>query len=169
MSTAQALSVVKQALLEKLHQEIVPQLEQLVQALPEQLIDFDQAEVQLRHGLLKVAQHLLEIWGHLADLKVARPYCSKCCVPMRHRGLPETGVTTTVGEVSYRRPRWRCEDCGEQCYPHDGVLRFLMHNVSWPLAKVCSRLAAQIPSFDDAGAPCDTRQANPSPCCAANP
>ena len=92
MSTAQALSVVKQALLEKLHQEIVPQLEQLVQALPEQLIDFDQAEVQLRHGLLKVAQHLLEIWGHLADLKVARPYCSKCGVPMRHRGLPETGV-----------------------------------------------------------------------------
>jgi Uncharacterised protein family (UPF0236) len=133
------------------HQEILPQLEQLVRGLPERLVDFDQVEVQLRNGLLKVAQHLLDIWGHVADLKVMRPCCSKCGVPMRHKGLPETGVITTVGEVSYRRPRWRCEDCGEECYPHDTVLRFQMHNVSWPLAKVCSRLAAQIPSFDDAG------------------
>ena len=38
MTTAQTLSVVKQALLEKLHQEIVPQLEALVQGLPEQLL-----------------------------------------------------------------------------------------------------------------------------------
>ena len=73
MSTAQALSAVKEALLEKLHHEVVPQLEQLVQALPEQLVDFAQAETQLRDGLLKVAQHLLEIWGHVADVKVARP------------------------------------------------------------------------------------------------
>jgi len=150
MSTPQAVSV-KQALLEKLHQEIVPELEQLVQALPEQLVDFDQAERQLRQGLLKVAQHLLDIWGHVADLKVARPCCPKCGVSMRHRGLPEAGVVTTVGEVSYRRPRWRCETCQEECYPHDAVLRFLTHNVSWPLAKVCGRLAAQIPSFDEAG------------------
>jgi hypothetical protein len=150
MSTAHAISGVKQALLEKLQQEIVPQLEQLVHALPEQLVDFERAEVQLRNGLLKVAQHLLEIWGHVADVKVARPCCPTCGVAMRHRGLPETSVATTVGAVSYRRPRWRCETCGQECYPHDGVLRFLTHNVSWPLAKVCSRLAAQIPSFEDA-------------------
>jgi hypothetical protein len=151
MSTAQALSAVKQTLLEKLHQEIVPELEQLVHALPEQLVDFAQAETQLRDGLLKVARHLLDIWGHVADLQVARPCCPTCGVPMRHRGLPETGVVTTVGEVGYRRPRWRCEACGAECYPHDEVLRFFTHNVSWPLAKVCSRLAAQIPSFDEAG------------------
>lgn len=151
MSTAQAFSAVKQALGEKLHQEIVPQLEQLVENLPEQLVDFDQAERQLRDGLLKVAQHLLQIWGQAADLRIARPGCPTCGVPMRHRGLPETSVVTTVGEVSYRRPRWRCETCSAECYPHDALLRFLNHNVSWPLAKVCSRLAAQIPSFDDAG------------------
>ena len=151
MSTAQTLSAVKQALLEKLHQEIVPQLEQLVDTLPEQLVDFAQAETQLRDGLLKVAQHLLDIWGHVADLKVARPRCPRCDVPMRHRGLPETGVVTTIGAVSYRRPRWRCKACCTECYPHDVMLRFLKHNVSWPLAKVCGRLAAQIPSFDDAG------------------
>lgn len=151
MSTAQVVSAVKQALLEKLRQEIVPQMEQLIAALPERLVDFAQAETQLREGVLKVAQRLLDIWGHVADLKTTRPCCSSCGVAMRHRGLPETGVVTTVGEVGYRRPRWRCEACGEECYPHDAVLRFLTHNVSWPLAKVCSRLAAQIPSFDDAG------------------
>src|SRR5262249_50073537 len=53
--------------------------------------------------------------------------------------------------VSYRRPRWRCDACQQECYPHDSVLRFLTHAVRWPLAKVCGRLAAQIPSFDDAG------------------
>lgn len=143
--------MVKQALLEKLHQELVPQLEQLVAALPEQLVDFAQAETQLREGVLKVARRLLAIWGHVADLKIARPECAQCGVAMRHRGVPEAGMVTTVGEVNYRRPRWRCESCGAECYPHDAVLRFLTHQVSWPLAKVCSRLAAQIPSFDEAG------------------
>jgi hypothetical protein len=151
MSTAESASMVKQALLEKLHQELVPQLEQLVAALPEQLVDFAQAETQLREGVLKVARRLLAIWGHVADLKIARPECAQCGVAMRHRGVPEAGMVTTVGEVNYRRPRWRCESCGAECYPHDAVLRFLTHQVSWPLAKVCSRLAAQIPSFDEAG------------------
>jgi len=150
MSTAQALSAVKQALLEKLHHEIVPQLEQLIEALPEQLVDFAQAETQLRDGALRLARQLLGIWGHVAYMTVPRPCCSQCGVPMRHRGLPEAGVVTTVGEVRYRRPRWRCEGCGEERYPHDGVLRFLAHNVSWPLAKVCSRLASQIPSLEEA-------------------
>jgi hypothetical protein len=151
MSTAQPIHSVKQALLECMHQQIVPQLEQLVQALPEQLADFAQAEIQLRQGMLDLARNLLQIWGHSADLKLGRPSCPQCGVPMRHRGLPETRVVTTLGEVSYRRPRWRCHECGEECYPHDGLLRFLTHNASWPLAKVCGRLAAQIPSFDDAG------------------
>jgi hypothetical protein len=149
MSTAQTSSAVKQALLEKLHHDILPQLEQLLQALPEHLTDFAQAEMHLRDGLVKVARHLLGLWGQVADRTIARPACPRCGVPMRHRGLPETGVVTTVGDITYRRPRWRCEDCGEECYPHDALLRFGTHGVSWPLAKVCSRLAAQIPSFDD--------------------
>jgi hypothetical protein len=150
MSTPQAPSAVKQSLLEKLHQDLVPALEQLVLALPEQLLDFGQAEVQVREGLLRVAQSLLDIWGQVADLRVARPECCQCGLPMRHKGVPQAAVVTTVGPVSYRRPRWRCETCGTESYPHDAVLRFLNHNVSWPLAKVCSRLAAQIPSFEEA-------------------
>lgn len=151
MSTSQPLSVVKQALLEKVHQEVLPQLEELVRTLPEELTDFAEVEKRLREGVLKVAQSVLTIWGHVADVKISRPRCPKCDVPMRHRGLPETTVVTTVGLVSYRRPRWRCEGCGEERYPHDGSLRFGAHQVSWPLAKVCARLAAQIPSFEDAG------------------
>jgi Uncharacterised protein family (UPF0236) len=151
MSTAQGSSVVKQALLQKLHEEIVPELEQLVQELPDQLVEFGAAEVGLRQGLIQVARHLLDLWAHVADKKIARPSCPTCGVPMRHRGLPKTEVVTTVGEVTYRRPRWRCHDCQEECYPHDAMLRFQTHGVSWAVAKVVSRLAAQIPSLDEAG------------------
>ena len=150
MTTTQSSSAVKQALLERLHREIVPQLERLVEELPEHLADFAEAETHLRDGVQSIARRLLSVWGQVADTKVSRPCCSRCGVPMRHRGRPETGVATTVGEVRYRRPRWRCEGCGEERYPHDEVLRFLNHNVSWPLAKVCSRLAAQIPSLEEA-------------------
>jgi hypothetical protein len=151
MSTAQGSSVVKQALLRKVHEEIVPELEQLVEKLPDQLVDFGDAEVVLRQGLIKVARHLLDLWAHAADTKIARPCCPTCGVPMRNRGLVKTDVVTTVGGVTYRRPRWRCHDCQEECYPHDAVLRFQNHGVSWAVAKVVSRLAAQIPSLDEAG------------------
>jgi hypothetical protein len=72
MSTAQGLSVVKQALLQKFREEIVPELEHLIQALPDQLVDFGDAEVELRQGSLKAARHLLDLWAHAADKKIAR-------------------------------------------------------------------------------------------------
>jgi hypothetical protein len=150
MSTSNANPAVKHALVEKLHREIVPELERLIQALPDQLLDFDQAEIHLRNEMLKVAQKLLENWAALADLAVQRPGCPKCGVPMRNKGRAPSSVMTTVGEVEYRRPRWRCEECQEECYPHDAVLCFLGHRVSWALAKVASRMAAQLPSFEEA-------------------
>jgi len=150
MSTAQELSIVKQALLHKLREEIVPELERLVQELPDQLVNFGDAEVELRKGLIQVARHVLDLWAHAADKKIARPCCPTCNVPMRNRGFVKTEVVTTVGNVTYRRPRWRCDDCKEECYPHDAVLRFQTHGVSWAAAKVISRLAAQIPSIDEA-------------------
>jgi hypothetical protein len=150
MSTAQASQTVKQALSERLHQEIVPELEQLIEQLPERLVDFQQAESYLRQGMLKVAQHLLENWSQVADRAVRRPSCSQCGVPMRHKGLLKATVVTTLGEVCYRRPRWRCPDCGEDCYPHDALLCFLKHSVSWALAKVVSRQSALLGSFEEA-------------------
>jgi hypothetical protein len=150
MSTPHAIHPVKQALLEKLHQEIVPELEALIEQLPEQLVGFRQAETHLRAGMLKVAQHLLEKWSQVADRAIARPCCSKCGVPMRHKGLLPATVVTTLASVAYRRPRWRCADCKTECYPHDALMCFLKHNVSWALAKVISRLAAQLGSFEEA-------------------
>jgi hypothetical protein len=149
MSTANLTTTVKQALLEKLHQEILPELEQLIEQLPDQLLDFQRAEASLRAGMLKVAQHLLEKWAAVADVAVQRPCCPKCRVPMRNKGRVPGCVMTTLGEVAYRRPRWRCEDCSQECYPHDAVLCFLEHRVSWALAKIMSRTAAQM-SFEDA-------------------
>src|SRR5262245_5197294 len=96
MSTAQGSLVVKQSLLQKLHEAIVPELEQLIQELPDQLVDFGAAEVGLRQGLIKVARHLLDLWAQVADKKIARPSCPSCGVPMRHRGLAKTEVVTTV-------------------------------------------------------------------------
>src|SRR5438132_2378024 len=150
MSTPRAMPTVKEALVEKLHQEIVPELEQLIEQLPDQLLDFQQAEIRLRQGLLKVAQHLLEKWAHVADLTVQRPRCPRCGVPMRNKGRLPGCMVTTLGEVAYRRPRWRCEECGHECYPHDAALCFLKHRVSWALAKVASRMAAQLGSFEEA-------------------
>jgi hypothetical protein len=150
MSTAKTSVNVKQALLERLHQEIVPELEQLIQQLPEQLLDFRQAETQLREGLLKVAQRLLEKWANVADLAVQRPCCSQCGVPMRHQGRLPASMMTTLGAVAYRRPRWRCQECHEERYPHDDLLCCLGHRVSWALAKVVSRMAAQLGSFEEA-------------------
>jgi len=150
MSTPKTTTTVKQALLEKLHQEILPELEQLIQALPDELLDFQRAETGLRQGMLKLAQGLLEKWAAVADLAVERPCCSQCGVPLRNKGRVPSTVVTSLGDVAYRRPRWRCEDCGHECYPHDAVLCFLEHRVSWALAKVASRLAAQLGSFEEA-------------------
>jgi uncharacterized protein UPF0236 len=114
------------------------------------LLDFQKAEHQLRHGMLKVAQRLLEKWSEVADLAVQRPCCSKCNVPMRNKGRTPGRVVTTLGAVDYRRPRWRCDECHQECYPHDDVLCFLEHRVSWALAKIASRMAAQLGSFEEA-------------------
>jgi len=151
MSTPQTNRTVKQTLLEKLHQEIVPELEQLIDQLPDQLLDFRQAETHLRERMLKVAQRLLEKWAQVADLAVQRPECSECGVPMRNKGRLSASMVTTLGHVAYRRPRWRCDDCDRDYYPHDAILCFLERRVSWALAKVVSRLAAQLGSFDEAG------------------
>src|SRR5262249_4256046 len=40
---------------------------------------------------------------------------------------------------------YRCESCGTETYPHDATLRFEGHPVTPRLAKVVSRLCAQLP------------------------
>lgn len=145
MSSPQSASTVKQALRTKLHQDIVPFLEQLIDSLPEDLNCLSQAEQQLRDGSLESARLLLEGWGQVAERTKARPCCEKCGVPMRHKGLKPLCLATTVGDIQCRRPRYRCESCGTEAYPHDATLRFEGHPVTPRLAKVVSRLCAQLP------------------------
>jgi hypothetical protein len=150
MSTATEPSPVKRALLEALHRELLPALEQLISQLPDGLADADRAERQLRAGLLTAARLLLQAWARAADPAAGRPACPGCHLPMRHKGYREGTSVTTLGPVRFRQPRYRCEGCGAECYPHDERLRFLGHAVSWPLAQVVGRLAALLGSFEQA-------------------
>jgi hypothetical protein len=145
MSTPPEPGAVKRALLEKLRQEVFPALEQLVSELPDGLGDAAQAERQVRRGALAAARSLLAAWGQAADPAVPRPDCPRCRLPMRHKGYKSGSALTTVGAVAFRRARFRCAGCGGECYPHDAQLRCLGRGVSWPLAEVVSRHAAQLP------------------------
>jgi hypothetical protein len=145
MSTPAAADPVKQALLEKLRQEVFPALEALVAALPTDLADAAQAERQVRAGALAAARSLLAAWGQAADRTARRPDCPHCRLPMRHKGYKAGTAVTTLGPVSFSRARFRCAGCGAECYPHDAQLRFLGHGVSWPLAEVLGRHAALLP------------------------
>lgn len=145
MSSPQAECPVKDALREKLHQEIVPQLERLVASLPEALQGLPQAEARLRAGGIEAARCLLQGWGELARRTNLRPDCPKCGVPMRHKGLKPITLVSTVGTIRCRRPRYRCQTCGTESYPHDAALRFQRHPVTLRLAKVVGRLTAQLP------------------------
>lgn len=145
MSTPAPTRCVKSALREKLHQEVLPALEQLIDALPDALGDVAQAERLIRAGALAAARRLLTAWGQAADPAAARPECPHCRLPMRHKGYKAGTAVTTLGSVTFRRPRFRCPACGAESYPHDAHLRFLGHAVSWPLAEVIGRHAAQVP------------------------
>jgi hypothetical protein len=138
------------ALLDALHRELLPALEQLIDQLPDGLADADRAERHLRAGLLAAARLLLQAWARAADPAAERPACPGCRLPMRHKGYKEGTAVTTTGPVRFRQPRYRCEPCGAECYPLDERLRFLGHAVSWPLAQVVSRLAATLGSFEQA-------------------
>jgi hypothetical protein len=150
VSTAPELSPVKRALLDALHRELLPALEQLIGQLPGGLADADRAERHIRAGLLAAARLLLQAWARAADPAAQRPACPGCRLPMRHKGYKEGSAVTTTGPVRFRQPRYRCERCGAECYPHDERLRFLGHAVSWPLAQVVGRLAATLGSFEQA-------------------
>jgi hypothetical protein len=145
--SAQPVSPVKQTLLAQLREQLLPQLDQLVHDLPEQLLDFARAEAGVRAGMLELARRLLGLWAQAADPAADRPRCEPCGLPMRHKGLLPAALVSTLGPVRYRRPRWRCEGCGAECYPHDRALRFGGHGATWALARVCGRLAAEVPSF----------------------
>lgn len=148
MSTTLCSATVKQCLGKTLEQA-QQCLATLVNALPGSLDELARAEELLREGMLRIGRDLLQGWSEAANPRAAMPDCSECQEMMRHKGYVESNLVTTLGNVRLRRPRFRCEHCGAECYPHDDRLRFLEHAISWPLAKVIGRLGAQMP-FDQA-------------------
>ena len=145
MSTAPPPVAVKQAVLEVLRAEVVPALEALADSLPGSLADAPQAERQVRACALACARRLLDAWGLAPRPAPARPDCPRCRLPLRHKGYRPGATLTTLGAVQFRRARFRCAECGQECYPDDAHLRFLGHGVSWPLAEVLGRQAALLP------------------------
>lgn len=95
--------------------------------------------------MLQLGRGLLHSWSDVAEARVAPPTCESCEERMRHKGYVASPLLATLGSVRVRRVRFRCEQCGADCHPHDARLRFLNHGVSWSLAKVIGRLGAQLP------------------------
>ena len=145
MNKTQTDSHVKRFLKEKIKNELVPALEQLVDELPEDLAGFSDVEQVLRGRFLKLAGNILQGWSEVAITRVAIPLCPCCGKPMRHKGLKPFTLTTTIGDVSLRRPRYRCKCCKLDVYPHDRHIRFLSNGVSLALGKVVCRMAADKP------------------------
>lgn len=145
MGSAQQMKEVKQFLKEKVRTDIVAEYDQLIDELPDDVKSFKEAEQILRRGTIGIACKLLQCWVEVAEKKLDVPKCSKCQVNMRHRGLRECTIVTTIGEVTYRRPRYICEKCGQTVYPHDATAKFLAHGVSQSLAQVIARMGADRP------------------------
>ncbi len=142
MSSTQNPTDVKQQLKDKLHAQIVPAIMELVDQLPDELLELADAEQAIRKGCLEIANIMLQSWTEQAVRQIDIPKCPVCEQKMRHRGLKPCVLITTIGNVDYRRPRYRCDDCREELYPHDAAVRFLSHGVSQPLAMVVARMGS---------------------------
>lgn len=142
MSTTQSTPNVKQLMKEKIHNEILPELERLVDELPDELVKLGDVEQMIRTRCLEIATPLLQSWTEHAARKIGIPRCPKCNKKMRHRGLKDCSLLTTIGQIDYRRPRYRCDDCKVEIYPHDAAVRFLSHGVSQSLAMVIARMGS---------------------------
>ena len=145
MTTTQIASHVKPFLKEKIHNELVPALEHLVEELPDDLVEFSEVEQVLRGRFLKLAGDMLRGWSEVAVTRISIPRCPSCGKPMRHKGLKPLTLVTTLGHVRLRRPRYRCKHCQRDVYPHDKCIRFLSHGVSLALGKVVCRMSADKP------------------------
>ena len=73
MTTTQTASHVKRFLKEKIHNELVPALEQLVEELPDDLVEFSEVEQMLRVRFLKLAGDMLRGWSEVAVTRISIP------------------------------------------------------------------------------------------------
>lgn len=134
-----------------LRDEVLPELQQLADDLPQQLSNVPATEARIRTGFLNAAARLFEAWiaQRTAEPEHATPICEVCSQPMRYKGRKRLRLLTTLGAIEVSRFRWRCETCAREYYPEDGKLRFANHGISPELAKAVSRCGAQL-AFEQA-------------------
>jgi hypothetical protein len=139
---------------EQLHQR----LDEMLDQLPAELENLEEAEEQIEEGLRRVGEASMQAWADSASTAGRPPQCPGCGMSMRHRGLARRTVVTVHGTIGFARPRRRCDRCGKESYVHDAALCFGSHGVSWKVAKRVTRLASLLPYemtqqllFDDYG------------------
>jgi hypothetical protein len=137
--------VMSNVLCEQQRRQLHEKLDQVLDRLPAGLGKSEEAEQTLKQGMRQLGGQALQAWADSANTASAAPECPQCSRRMRHRGLARCRVETTFGTITYRRPRRRCDVCDEELYPHDAQLRFALHGVSWPLARIVSRQMALVP------------------------
>lgn len=129
---------------EQLHQ----QLDSILDQLPANLRDLEDAEQQIDDGLRQLGETSMRAWADSADTAEPAPECPRCGMSMRHRGLARRKLVTLHGTIEYARPRRRCDRCGKESYTHDEAVCFGTHGVSWKVAQKVSRLASLLPSYE---------------------
>lgn len=86
-------SILTAAQREQLHR----QLDQLLDELPADLENLQDAERQLHDGMRRLATAGMQAWADSAGTASAPPECPCCHRPMRHRGLKRRWLVTVVG------------------------------------------------------------------------
>lgn len=128
---------------EQLHRR----LDEMLNRLPPNLRNFEDAEQVIAEGLRGIGNASLQVWTDSSG-KDASPTCPECGCSMRHRGLARRTLVTQHGVIEYARPRRRCDRCGKEVYAEDEALCFGPHGVSWQVARRVARLASLLPSYE---------------------
>jgi len=129
---------------EQLHRR----LDEILDRLPPELKDLEQAEERIEQGLRGLGEASMQAWAESADKGSSPPPCPECGWPMRHRGLARRTLVTMHGTIAYARPRRRCDRCGKERYVEDAALCFGSHGVSWQVARRVGRLGSLLPSYE---------------------
>lgn len=87
----------------------------------------------------EVGRVLTEAGVNEAAAGAGRPCC--CGRPMANKGDRSITLVALGGPIRVRRRRYRCERCGHDLCPADGLLRCGGHRVTRPLAKRVCQLA----------------------------
>lgn len=100
-------------------------------------------EIPRQSGMRQLAQASMQRWAESAGTASPPSACPNCGYWMRHRSLIQRAMVTLHGVIGMRRPRRRCDLCGQESYRHDEEMCFAWHGGR--LVCGCEGLAMDIP------------------------